>query len=123
MVHTCDFSSPGTGNCVTTIEGDDVCGLDSQSTGCSEENNLATINCQCYPGVVSEDCEGKVVNEVWMHACMGSGKRGEGEEVGEKRGCGKEVGERGDGEGGRRKAGRPANSHYIIGSCRIEQAT
>jgi hypothetical protein len=44
---------------VTTISGDDVCNLDSESTGCSEENNLATVDCRCYPGVVSEDCEGR----------------------------------------------------------------
>ena len=50
------------GNCVTSVDEDDVCGLDSESTGCSEEYDLATIDCQCYAGVVSEDCEGRSVD-------------------------------------------------------------
>ena len=56
-----------------------MCGLDSESTGCSEEKNLTTINCRCYrSGVVSEDCEGKVVNVVSGGGGGGGGKKGEG---------------------------------------------
>ena len=49
------------GNCVTGIESGEVCGLDSVSIGCSTTNNLATEDCRCNPGVISNgsSCRGK----------------------------------------------------------------
>ena len=46
------------GNCVTGIGSDQVCGLDSMSTGCSPTDNLATVDCLCNPGVnTSHSCQ------------------------------------------------------------------
>ena len=46
------------GNCVTGIGEDQVCRLNSMSTGCSEEDEFATIDCLCKTGVVDADCQG-----------------------------------------------------------------
>ena len=45
------------GNCITGIESDQVCGLNSISTGCSLSDDLATVNCLCNPGVNTHGCE------------------------------------------------------------------
>ena len=56
------------GNCVTGVGSDQVCGLNSMSTGCSLDDKLSTIDCLCYSGVnVSEadNCESK--NLLYIH--------------------------------------------------------
>ena len=59
------------GNCVTGIGSDEVCGLNSTSTGCSATNNLATMDCSCYPGVSnsSDNCQSKYMGVHTFHAC------------------------------------------------------
>lgn len=60
---------------MTGIEEGQVCKLNSESTGCSDDDNLATSHCLCYRGVVDRDCQGQSVAVVsLLHSYVPSHK-------------------------------------------------
>ena len=53
------------GNCVTGVGPDEVCGLDSTSTGCSAHNTLRTVDCLCNDPELNttSNCQSKCQND------------------------------------------------------------